>query len=113
MSAGQGSSSMLGGVGGYEMVNHPQNMSAISQAVDPERAEELLEDPQVQGMLEQMMDDPDTLRQMLNENPMARSMMKDNPMMEMVMNNPALLKMVFSKQPLTQTRTPSRRLSST
>jgi ubiquilin len=93
---------MLGGVGGYEMVNHPQYMSAISQAVDPERAEEMLDDPQVQGMLEQMMDDPDTLRQMINENPMTRNMMKDNPMMQAMMNNPALLKMVFSTSAVTR-----------
>ena len=96
MSAGQGTSSSLGGVGAYEMINHPQYMSAISQATDPDKMEEMMDDPQVQGMIEQMMDDPDTLRQMLNENPMTRNMMKDNPMMQMVLNNPALLKMVFS-----------------
>lgn len=36
MSTGLGSSSPFG-VGGYEMVNHPQYMSAISSAVDPDK----------------------------------------------------------------------------
>jgi hypothetical protein len=36
MSTGLGSSSPFG-VGGYEVVNHPQYMSAISSAVDPDK----------------------------------------------------------------------------
>ena len=51
MSAGQGTSSSLGGVGAYEMINHPQYMSAISQATDPDKMEEMMDDPQVQGMI--------------------------------------------------------------
>jgi len=38
MSTGLGASSPFG-VGGYEVVNHPQYMSAISQAVDPDKME--------------------------------------------------------------------------
>ena len=38
MSTGLGASSPIG-VGGYEIVNHPQYMSAISNAVDPDKME--------------------------------------------------------------------------
>ena len=95
MSTGLGASSPFG-VGGYEVVNHPQYMSAISSAVDPDKMEEILDDPQYQGMMEQMLDDPDTLRQLMNENPMIRKMINDNPSLKMVMENPALMKMMFS-----------------
>ena len=36
MSTGLGASSPFG-IGGYEVVNHPQYMSAISSAVDPDK----------------------------------------------------------------------------
>lgn len=64
MSTGLGSSSPFG-VGGYEAINHPQYMSAISSAVDPDKMEEVMNDPQYQGMLEQMLEDPDTLRSLI------------------------------------------------
>lgn len=109
MATGLGSSSPFG-VGGYEVVNHPQYMSAISSAVDPDKMEQMLDDPQYQGMLEQMMQDPDTMRQLMEENPMMKSMMNNNPMMKQVFSNPALLKMVFSTTFTIQTKTPSRKL---
>ena len=108
MSTGLGSSSPFG-VGGYSMVNHPQYMSAISSAVDPDKMEELLEDPQYEGMMQQMLDDPDTLRQLMEENPAMKSMMNSNPMMKSMLSNPALLKMIFSNSRPTQTRKRSRR----
>lgn len=95
MATGLGSSSPFG-VGGYEVVNHPQYMSAISSAVDPDKVEEMLDDPQYQGMIEQMMEDPDTLRQLMEENPMMKNMMNSNPMMKSMLSNPAMLKMIFS-----------------
>jgi hypothetical protein len=49
----------------------------------------MLEDPQYQGMMEQMLDDPDTLRQLMEENPMLKGMMKDNPAMKMMLNSKA------------------------
>lgn len=107
MSTGLGASSPYG-VGGYEVVNHPQYMSAISSAVDPEKMEEMMNDPQTQGMIEEMLKDPDTLRHMINENPMLSKMVRDNPMMKTVLENPALLKMVMSNSPSIQTRTSSR-----
>jgi hypothetical protein len=96
MSTGLGASSPFG-VGGYEVVNHPQYMSAISQAVDPDKMEEMLNDPQYQGMIEEMLNDPDTLRHLMNNDPMMQNMIKNNPAMKMVLENPALMKMVFSK----------------
>lgn len=98
MATGLGSSSPFG-IGGYEVVNHPQYMSAISSAVDPDKMEEMLDDPQYQGMLEQMMEDPDTLRQLMEENPMMKNMMNNNPMMKSMLSNPAMLKMIFSISP--------------
>ncbi len=47
-------------------------------------------------MMEQLLDDPDTLRHLINENPMLKNQMDSNPMMKMVMENPDLLKMVLS-----------------
>jgi hypothetical protein len=41
-------------------------MSAISSAVDPDKLEETLNDPQAQGMMEEMLNDPDTLRHLMN-----------------------------------------------
>ena len=87
MSTGLGASSPFG-VGGYSMVNHPQYMNAISGAVDPDKIQQTLNDPQAQGMIEEMLNDPDTLRQMFDENPMLKNMIKDNPMMKMVLDNP-------------------------
>lgn len=84
MSTGLGASSPFG-VGGYEMVNHPQYMSAISSAVDPDKMEDIMNDPQYQGMLESMLEDPDTLRQLMNENPMLRNMINQNPSLKMIM----------------------------
>jgi len=95
MSTGLGASSPFG-VGGYEVVNHPQYMSAISQAVDPDKMEEMLNDPQYQGMIEDMLNDPDTLRHLMNTDPMMQNMIKNNPGMKMVLENPALMKMIFS-----------------
>lgn len=87
MSTGLGSSSPFG-VGGYEAVNHPQYMSAISSAVDPDKMQQIMQDPQYQGMMQQLLDDPDTLRQVMEENPMIRNMIKDNPMMKSMLSNP-------------------------
>jgi ubiquilin len=107
MSTGLGASSPYG-VGGYEAVNHPQYMSAISSAVDPEKMEEMMNDPQTQGMIEEMLKDPDTLRHMINENPMLSKMVRDNPMMKTVLENPALLKMVMSNSTSIQIKMSSR-----
>ncbi|CAM6002744.1 unnamed protein product [Sphagnum balticum] len=68
-------------------------MSAISSAVDPDKMEEIMNDPQYEGMIEEMMNDPDTMRHLINENPALRSMMNGNPMMKAIMENPALMKM--------------------
>ena len=95
MSTGLGASSPFG-VGGYEVVNHPQYMSGISQAVGPEKMEQMLNDPQYQGMIEDMLNDPDTLRHLMNTDPMMQNMIKNNPGMRMVLENPALMKMIFS-----------------
>lgn len=83
MSTGLGASSPFG-VGGYEMVNHPQYMSAISQAVDQDKMEEMMNDPQYQGMIEDMLKDPDTIRHLMNNDPMMQSMMKQNPGMKAI-----------------------------
>lgn len=112
MSTGLGSSLPFG-VGGYSMVNHPQYMSAISSAVDPDKMEELLDDPQYEGMMQQMLEDPETLRQLMEENPAMKSMLNSNPMMKSMLSNPAMLKMIFSNSCSTQTRKRSRRPRST
>ena len=39
------------GFGGYGIVNHPQYMSAISSAVNEEKMDEMLDEPQYQGMM--------------------------------------------------------------
>ena len=96
MSTGLGPSSPFG-VGGYEVVNHPQYMSAISSAVDPDKMEEMMDDPQYQGMMQQMLDDPDTMRQLMEENPMMKNMIKDNPALKALMSNPAFMKSILSK----------------
>lgn len=79
------------------MINHPQYMSAISGAVNEDKLDEMLDDPAYQGMMEEMMSDPDTIKQLLEENPMFRNMMNQNPHMKMMLNNPAMLKMMMSK----------------
>lgn len=108
MATGLGSSSPFG-VGGYEVMNNPQYMSAISSAVDPDKMEEMLDDPQYQGMMEQMLEDPDTLRQLMEENPMMKNMINNNPMMKNMLSNPAMLKMIFSTTFFTKTSRPWRR----
>lgn len=55
-----------------------------------------MDDPYYQSMMEQMLDDPDTLRQLMEENPMTKQLMKDNPMMKHMMTNPAMMKMLLS-----------------
>lgn len=105
MATGLGSSSPFG-VGGYEVMNNPQYMSAISSAVDPDKMEEMLDDPQYQGMMEQMLEDPDTLRQLMEENPMMKNMINNNPMMKNMLSNPAMLKMIFSTSFFIQTSRP-------
>lgn len=47
------------------MINHPQYMSAISGAVNEDKLDEMLDDPAYQGMMEEMMSDPDTIKQLL------------------------------------------------
>lgn len=64
MTSGQGGA-MPFGFGGYGMVNHPEYMKAISSSVDPEQLDHMLDDPHTQGMIEQMMNDPDTLKYLL------------------------------------------------
>ena len=84
MSTGLGASSPFG-IGGYEVVNNPQYMNAISQAVDPDKMEDMLNDPQAQGVLEDMVNDPDTMKQLINNDPMMQSLMKNNPGMKMAL----------------------------
>lgn len=55
-----------------------------------------MDDPYYQSMMEQMLDDPDTLKQIMEENPMTRQLMNQNPMMKTIMSNPAMMKMFFS-----------------
>lgn len=57
--------SMPVGFGGYSMINHPQYMSAMSGAVSEEKIDEVLNDPMYMGMMEEMMQDPDTLKYMI------------------------------------------------
>lgn len=93
---GMGSSSPVG-FGGYSLINHPQYMSAMSGAVSgEENLEEVMNDPTYQGMIEDLMNDPETMKQLLEDNPMFKNMIKDNPSLKMVLDNPALMKMVFS-----------------
>jgi hypothetical protein len=84
------------GFGGYSMINHPQYMSAMSGAVNDEKIDEMLNDPMSMSMMEEMMQDPDTLRYLIDQNPMLKSMFASNPSMKMILDNPQLMKSVFS-----------------
>lgn len=88
--------SMPVGFGGYSMINHPQYMSAMSGAVNDEKIDEMLNDPMSMSMMEEMMQDPDTLRYLIDQNPMLKSMFASNPSMKMILDNPQLMKSVFS-----------------
>ena len=102
---GMGNSSPLG-FGGYSMINHPQYMSAISGAVNDENLEEMMNDPSYQGMMEELMKDPETMKQIIEDNPMLRNMFHQNPAMKAMLDNPAMMKMVFSKYAIMQTQKP-------
>lgn len=60
----------------------PQNPEALLQMMD---------NPMMQQMMQQMFSNPDTLESMLTSNPMTRNMMESNPAMRDMLRNPQFL----------------------
>lgn len=76
-------SSLLGGAGGLNIM-------------------EMMSNPMVQGMMQQMMQNPETLRQMIQSNPILRSMAQNNPMMRQMFENPEVMQMAMRPEVLQQ-----------
>jgi ubiquilin len=82
----------LGGVGGLAGLN---NMPGLSeQDLDPSNIQQLMQNPQVQSMLQSMLQDPQALQNMINQDPYLRSMVQNNPQMQSALNNPMMLQMM-------------------
>ena len=96
----------MGGAGGAgAMPPMPLGMNPQNNNMDPNQMMQLLDNPMVQQMMEQMVDqNPDAIRQMLEaQNPMLRQMFANNPemgnqMVRQMMNPQALRSMLQLQQ---------------
>lgn len=71
----------LGGVGGMGGMGGPGGMNFAQM-------QQMMSNPQVRQMMQNMLQNPDSLRNMIQNNPMLRQMTQNNPQLEQVLNDP-------------------------
>ena len=63
----------------------------LPPGVDMAQVMQMMNDPAVQQMMQQMMSNPQLMAQMMQNNPYLAGMGQQNPMMQQMMQNPAML----------------------
>merc|ERR1719326_1179460 len=77
----QAAMQMMGGMGG----GNPMG------GMDPQQIGQMLQNPMVQQMMQNITQNPAMLQQMIQSNPMLQQMTQNNPMMAQMMSNPESL----------------------
>jgi len=91
--AGAGSA----GAGG---ANNPWNPAAGSNIPNLESTLQMMENPNMQQMMQQMMSNPETMRMMMDSNPMLRQMRETNPQAAAMLDNPEMMRSMMQPDTL-------------
>jgi len=86
------------GATGPASTNPPFMSDPFGMNMDPNMMASLMQDPGVQGMMQQVFSNPELMEQMMASNPMAQQMMNANPAMRSMMQNPELLRSLSNPQ---------------
>lgn len=73
-------------------------MAGMPGMLDPQQALQMLQNPFVQNMMQQMAQNPQMFQLMIQSNPMLRQMMESNPFVAQMMNDPAALQQMLNPQ---------------
>merc|ERR1719197_2278290 len=76
----------LGGMGG--------------QGPDPAMMSQMLQNPMVQSMMQNLASNPQMLQTMIQNNPMLQNMAQQNPMLQSMLSNPQMLQAMMNPQML-------------
>ncbi|SPQ93869.1 Ubiquilin [Plasmodiophora brassicae] len=88
---------LLGMMGGQppQQATAPAPASSVANpfmgGMSPDVMMQMMQNPFVQQMMQQMMADPVRLQEMLSANPQTRQMLESNPQMQAALSNPAVL----------------------
>merc|ERR1719262_642404 len=66
--------------------------------MDPAMMSQMLQNPMVQSMMQNISSNPQMLQQMIQSNPMLQNMAQQNPMLQQVLNNPQMLQTMMNPQ---------------
>ncbi|KAM9986570.1 hypothetical protein ACTFIY_010975 [Dictyostelium cf. discoideum] len=89
MFGGGGMGGGMGGMGGME---------GMLGGMDPERIQQLMNNPVAQQIMQRMMADPSMMQQMISMNPHLRQMLDSNPQLREAMNNPEFFNMMANPE---------------
>merc|ERR1740123_1803182 len=78
---------MLAGMGGGGI----RGTSSPMTGMDPAMIGQMMQNPMMQQMMNNMLQNPAMLQQMIQSNPMLQQMSQQNPMMAQMMSNPEVL----------------------
>jgi len=82
---------MMGMMGGAGMPGAGAGASNPMGGMDPAMIGQMMQNPVMQQMMNNMFQNPAMLQQMIQSNPMLQQMSQQNPMMAQMMSNPAVL----------------------
>merc|ERR1740122_463910 len=82
---------MMGMMGGAGMPSAGAGASNPMGRMDPAMIGQMMQNPVMQQMMNNMFQNPAMLQQMIQSNPMLQQMSQQNPMMAQMMSNPAVL----------------------
>jgi ubiquilin len=68
--------------------------------MDPAMMSQMLQNPMVQSMMQNIASNPQMLQTMIQSNPMLQNMAQQNPMLQMVLSNPQMLQTMLNPQTL-------------
>jgi ubiquilin len=71
-------------------------MDFNNMGINMEQSIQMLENPLVQQMMDQMMQNPAMLQQMMDSNPMMRQLRETNPQMAEIMSNPETIRSMMN-----------------
>jgi len=89
-----------GGAGVPDMNNPFATSGGVPTQANLEQTIEMLENPMVANMMNQMFSDPQAMRQMMDSNPMLRQMSDSNPQMAQMLSNPEAMRQMMNPQNL-------------
>jgi len=104
-------SSLLGGLGGNTGTGAPGGLGGLGSAdlssllggpPDASHLSQMLQNPAMMQMMQNIMSDPQSMNQLLNMNPNARNLMESNTQLRDMFQNPEFLRQMTSPEALQQ-----------